>query len=131
MILSNRMCLHILHFTNMLESVLHLSIFKKIKIICIKRLILEQDYIDNNISNLVCTKPDQYNKCDKALYKLRESQKNIFRISPRAIVVCVLNNNIEMLHSIRDLGYPLEMITCASNYHLIKKRNLENFISTI
>lgn len=92
---------------------------------------MEEDYIDNDITNIVCTKPDKSKKCVRALAKLQERKDAIFRISPRALVTCVLNNNLEMIQKIKELGYPIEMIIYASNYNLIKKRRLENIITTL
>jgi hypothetical protein len=36
-----------------------------------------------------------------------------------------------MLKKIKELGYPLEMIIYASNYHLIKKRQLEHVVKNL
>ena len=121
----------LLDYITKLEKIIQLSIFKHIKIICIKQLILEKDYIDNKITNIVCTKLDKTNKCEKALSKLNERKIDIFRLSPRGLVFCVLHKNHEMLQKIKELGYPLEMIIYAENYHLIKKRRMENFISSL
>jgi hypothetical protein len=120
--------LKLLSFINRLEKIVSLSILKKIKIACIKHLICQKKYIDNDITNIVCTKPNKLHMCEKAIKKIVEKKNDVFRISPRAIVVCVLNNNRQMLNCIKQLGYPLEMIIYASNYNLIKKRRLEKYI---
>lgn len=114
-----------------LDQLMHLSIFKHLKILCIKELLLEKEYIDNDITNIVCTKPNKTQECCKALTKIEKRKKDIFRISPRALVSCVLNKNLAMLQKIKELGYPLEMIIYASNYHLVQKRRLENIIKNV
>lgn len=123
--------INLLHIMNYFDNLIQLSIFKRIKIICIRKLLLEKDFVDNTITNIACTKPNKSQKCLKAVIRLQERKHNIFRISPRALVACVLNNNLDMLQKIKEVGYPLEMIIYASNYHLIKKRHLENFIRNL
>lgn len=121
----------LLNIIKYFDNIIQLSMLKHIKIICIKNLILEKEYIDNTITNIVCTKPNKSQECLKALIKLQQRKDDIFRISPRALVTCVLNNNLYMLKKIKELGYPLEMIIYASNYHLIKKRRLEHVVKNL
>lgn len=99
--------------------------FKHLKIRLLQWLIKYDGYIDNDITNLVCTTPDRNGGCKKALQKVRERAHNIFRISPRALVYCVLHRNREMLLLLKEYGYPLEMIESAINYGLIKKRGID------
>ena len=91
-------------------------------------IVHDKSFINNDITNLVCTKPNMKNNFDRTFAKIKEQSENIFRISPRALVFCVLHKNVDMLKYIRSLGYPLEMIAYADNYSLVKKRYLQNFI---
>ena len=80
-------------------------------------------FTNNDISNILCIKANSNYSFQKSLEKIRKkSMSDIFRVSPRAIVSCVLSNNIEVLRYIQDVGYPLEKIVCASNFGLVKKR---------
>ena len=108
-------------------------VFKSIKMFVLKKLIVNgnKDFIDNDVTNIVCTRLDKNNKCDKAIYKLGLCSWRIFCISPKALVFCVLNNNVVMLKYIKYLGYPLDMIIYADNYHLVKKKCLENFVHNL
>lgn len=121
-------CVSLLHYITKLEKVIPLYILKNIKIIIIKQLITNKQYVDNDITNILCTKLDKNNKCDKAINKLINKKTDIFRISPRGLVFCVIHKNYEMLKKVKEFGYPIEMIVYADNYHLIKKRRLENVI---
>lgn len=110
-----------------------ISIFRSLTLKCkcaILRqcIVYDKSFINNDISNLVCTKSNTKNNFDRTFSKIKQQSQNIFRISPRALVFCVLHKNIEMLKYIQDLGYPLEMISYADNYSLVKKKNLERFI---
>jgi hypothetical protein len=124
--------LYILHFISGVERNFGFDFgcgFGFIKIFILKKLLL--GFIDNDVTNIVCARLDKKGKCDKAIHKLGLCSWNIFCISPRALVFCVLNNNKDMLKYVRSLGYPLEMITYADNYHLVQKRRLENYIHNI
>lgn len=131
MLYLNTIAVSCLQYITKIEKILQWYIFKHIKIICLKKLISEKNYIDNQITNIICTKLDKYNNCERALSKIDKRKSNIFRLSPRGLVFCVLNKNYKMLQKIKELGYPLEMIIYAENYHLIKKRHMENFISLL
>ena len=128
-------CLYILHFISGVErnfGFCRCYAFKSIKMFLIRNFIVgNKRFIDNDITNIVCTKPDKNGKCFKAICKLGLCYWNIFCISPRALVFCVLNNNVTMLKYIKNLGYPLEMIIYADNYHLVKKKCLQNFVRLI
>jgi len=97
---------------------------KYLKVRLLQWFIKYDGYIDNDITNLVCTTPDRTGGCSKALTKVRERAHHIFRISPRALVYCVLHKNREMLSLLKEYGYPLEMIECATNYSLVQKRGV-------
>lgn len=133
MIYLNNIAGSVLYYITKIEKFLpwSYSILKNCKIVILKYMICQKDYIDNQITNIVCTKPNKTNNCDRALHKVMERQFDIFRISPKGLVFCVLHENYKMLKKIKELGYPLEMIIYAKNYHLIKKRRLEHFISLI
>jgi len=122
--------LYILHFISGVERKLGFGFgFGFIKMFLLKKLLLSDKlFIDNDVTNIVCTRTNKNGKCDRAIYKLSLCYWNIFCISPRALVFCVLNKNKDMLKYVRSLGYPLEMITYADNYNLIQKRRLENYI---
>jgi len=123
----HNICVRMLHGLTHLENRFAWNIFKQIKMVFLKCLISQKDYIDNDITNIVCTKPDKNRECDRALRKIAERQYDVFRISPRAIVVCILNKNIEMMRHLRQYGYPLEMVEYASNFGLIlKQRNTDS-----
>jgi hypothetical protein len=120
--------LYILHFISGVERNFGFD-FGFIKMFILKKHLL--GFIDNEVTNIVCTRLDKKGKCDKAIHKLSLCSWKIFCISPRALVFCVLNKNMDMLNYIHFLGYPLEMITYADNYHLVQKRRLVNYIHNI
>ncbi len=124
-------CIRVLQSITYIENVFPWQIFKYLKIEMLKRLITYEGYIDNDITNIVCTKLDRNKKCERALCKLRERKHDIFRISPRGLVCCVLNTNMDMLYELKKMGYPLEMITWSTNYHLVKKRQLIHVIDGV
>jgi hypothetical protein len=128
MIYINNIALSFIYYITKIEKTIPWAIFKKCKIMILKYMIYQKDYIDNKITNIVCTKLNKSNNCERALHKVMEKEFNIFRISPRGLVFCVLHKNYQMLTKLKQLGYPLEMIIYASNYHLIKKRRLEKYI---
>ena len=116
-----------LHFLSFIERKLNSKFFNSIKIYLLKILIKEKNFLDNQITNIVCTKPDKYGKCKRAIRKIMTNKDKIFQIYPRALVFCILHNNTEILNCLNDLGYPFEMIQFADNYNLIKKKNIKLF----
>jgi hypothetical protein len=126
-----RFNISLLHLLCQIEKKCKFISLSWIKILLLKKLITYKDFINSDISNIVCTKLDKFNKCERAITKLSLYSWHIFCISPRALVFCVLHNNSVMLTYLRSMGYPLEMIKYADNYHLVQKKRLENFIYSI
>lgn len=120
-----------LHFISCLERKLGVAWFCKFKVFILKRMLTCKDFVDNDISNIVCTNLDRFNKCDKAIQRLSNSGERIFCISPRSLVFCVLHKNIEMLKCVKNMGYPLEMIKCSDNYGLVVKKRMEKIIQMV
>jgi hypothetical protein len=116
-----------LHFLSFIERKINSKIFNSFKIYILKILMKENHFFDNKITNIVCTKLDKNGKCERAIHKLLTNKDKIFQIYPRALVFCILQNNIEMIKNLDTLGYPFEMIKYADNYHLIKKKNIKLF----
>jgi len=99
-------------------------IFKKAKLFLLRYMITNDPHFTNNdVSNILCIKANSSNNFRKSLQKIGDKPlSDIFRISPRAIVSCVLNNNIDMLFHLQNRGYPLEMMVYADNFGLLQKR---------
>jgi len=99
-------------------------LFKKIKVFLLKQLLDKDPYfINNDVSNILCMRANHSNNFNKSLCKILDKPlSELFRVSPRAMVSCVLNDNIEMLKYIQNRGYPLEMIVYANNFGLLQKR---------
>lgn len=117
-----------LHAVSRFERKLGLQWFYWIKVFILKNMVASKYFIDNDITNIVCTKLDKNNKCDKAIKRLSRCPERIFCISPRCLVFCVLNKNIHMLTHLKNMGYPLDMIKYADNYGLVVKKRMEHFI---
>jgi hypothetical protein len=89
-------------------------------------MIKYKDYGNNEITNIICTKPDKNGQCIKAIEKLKKYKTEIFEIFPRGLVYCVINKNKDVIDYLKQIGYPMEMIMYANNYHLIKKHKIIN-----
>lgn len=108
-----------------LEKKTNITWFRNLKIYILKIMLTYTDYGNNEITNIVCTKPDRNGHCKKAIEKLKNYKTEIFEIYPRGLVYCIFNQNNEMLDCLEEMGYPIEMVTFANNYSLIK-RNMKN-----
>ena len=120
---------YFIHFVCVLtkvENILGIRpyLFKKVKIYLLKQLIDKDPHFTNNeINNILCIKANSNGIFCGSLKKIADKPlSDIFRASPRAIVSCVLNDNIEILLHLQSRGYPLEMIIYANNYGLVQKR---------
>lgn len=123
---------HFLNFISLIERKWKIRFLKTIKIFVLRQLIKCPYFLDNEITNIVCSKPNKDGTNSRALKKLREKKDKIFQIYPRGIVCCILNQNVEMIYCLIELGYPLEMMKYADNYDLIKKKiTKDSFITSI
>jgi hypothetical protein len=122
-------CIRFLHFLSTCEKKWRFK-FSWLKICIIRNLMhYDKHFIDNEITNIVCTKPNVANNFQRVFAKIDQHASDIFRISPRSLVFCVLHKNEPMLKHIQQLGYPLEMISYADNFNLIKKYSRKHCIS--
>lgn len=124
----HNIAIHLLHLLSKIQQNVPLKIIENIKIYILLKMLKHKDFYDNDITNIVCTKPKKDGKCDKALAKLLEHREKIFQISPRAIVCCILNKNIPLLKSLQELGYPIEIAKNAPNFHILTKRSRNDYI---
>lgn len=108
-------------------------ILKKIKMFFLRHMITNDAHFTNNeISNIVCIKANRTGKFHRSLEKITDKPlSDIFRVSPRAIVSCVLNNNITMLMYLQNTGYPLEMMFYATNFGLVQKRKKTHILQEL
>ena len=92
-------------------------------------MLTRKDFIDNDVSNIICSKIGKFSDSKKIIEKLTFCGNKIYCISPRSLVCCVLNKNTEILKYLKENGYPLEeIIKYADNYHLIHKKKLDYLI---
>lgn len=116
----------------MLERKTGLQFLRNIKIFILSRLIKIDGYLDNDITNIICSKPKKNGRNLMALAKLGKNTDKIFQISPRGILYCILNHNYDMIEYIVDLGYPIEMVKYADNYNLIiRKYAKDPFVTSV
>jgi hypothetical protein len=92
----------------------------------LRKLLVDKNFCDNQISNIVCSKTKSDGSCNRAIKKLLEQKDKIFFISPRAIVYCILNKNIPILICLQKLGYPIEIAEYADNFHILQKKTPYN-----
>lgn len=120
--LFRRISIWILKFISDIERKTGVRFLRNIKVYVLAQLIKSDNYLDNDITNIVCSKPKKTGNNMRAIMKLEKNKDNIFQISPRGIVYCILNHNMEMIQYLAKLGYPIEMVKYANNYHLISDK---------
>jgi len=118
-----KIAIHLLHLLSKFEQNIPLKIFKNIKIYILLKMLKYKHFCDNDITNIVCSKPKKDGMCEKAIAKLLQHKQKIFQISPRAIVYCLVNKNTHMLQCLKKLGYPISIAQYADNFHLIQKKS--------
>jgi hypothetical protein len=121
---------NLLSILSNLERKIHYNIFWALKIYILKKMLMRKDFIDNNVSNIICSKIGKFTDSKKIIEKLTFYGNKIYCVSPRSLVCCVLNKNTEILKYLKENGYPLEeIIKYADNYYLIHKKRLNYLIS--
>lgn len=113
---------YVLYLLTILEKKTNIKWFRNVKIYIMKYLFTLKCYGNNEITNIICTKPDKNGKCIKAIEKIKKYTTEIFEIYPRGLVYCVYNKNNIMLKCLEEMGYPIEMIAYANNYNLLKQK---------
>lgn len=115
---------YVLYLLTVLEQKTNIKWFRHLKVYILREMIKYKDYGNNEITNIICTRPDKNGNCTKAIEKLKKYKTEIFEISPRGLVYCVINKNKNMLDCLEQMGYPLEMVLYADNYKLLQKHKI-------